>query len=95
MDKLKLTSLLVLTALIFSCSEQKKSEVEQNEELVEEATKPIKVHIDKVHYPIPSPDQMFDFINDAGIKYSKELINDVNKSTNYNDPISKSLNFGV
>jgi hypothetical protein len=48
-----------------------------------------------VHYPIPSPDQMFDFINDAGIDYSKDLINDIKKSSNYNDPISKSLNFGV
>lgn len=82
--------------LIFSCSENDKRKSSKNDtKLEEEASAPIEENLERVYYPIPSPEQMFGFINDNGVSYSKSLTNSTEKADSYITPTSKSLNFGV
>ena len=91
----------IILALVFiaACGEptkQRDSETNENAAALEaEATSPQMGQRDKVFYPIPSPEQMFDFISDAGIKYAKPLMNDPKVAANYIDPSKRALNFGV
>jgi hypothetical protein len=81
---------------LFACTEeQKKEEDTSQEELKKEAEAPMREAKQRAYYPIPSPEQMFGFINDAGIAYSKDLVNDPDKFDKYTDPRRQALNFGV
>jgi|GEM_PF-672639 len=88
---------LALTVILFySCAEKSPNqESRADNELVEKAEEPIKEHLEKAYYPIPSPEQMFGFINDNGIEYSKELISDIELSRSFNDPQTKAIVFGI
>lgn len=63
--------------------------------LEEKAAEPIKEHVNKAYYPIPSPEQMLGFINDLGLVYNKDLMNPVENQDKYNDPHILALNFGI
>lgn len=95
----KLSAFLILPILLAaSCTEPRNLEKEEdrvNDSLKAVALEPAKEHRDKAYYPIPSPEQMFGFINDAGVSYSKQLIQDVSQAQNYNTPTKKALNFGI
>lgn len=88
--------LLVITTILlqFACADdsRKRKKVEQD---VEKAIAPIEQHKQRAFYPIPSPEQMFGFINDNGVSYNVELINSPSNVVNYSDPIKKALNFGI
>ena len=60
-----------------------------------EAQEPMVEHKEKAYYPIPSPEQMFGFINDNGVAYSKLLLNNTSNYKLYSTPGKKALNFGV
>ena len=84
-------------ALFFiGCSEQnnRKTEVVKTDEPKEIAVS-VEDKEKRFFYPIPSPEQMFTFINDNGLKYNKELILGVSLSGDYNDPTHKALVFGI
>lgn len=95
----KIASLLVFPLLIItSCTEPQSADSNQNREedsLKSLALEPAREHKEKAYYPIPSPEQMFGFINDAGVIYNQQLILDVSLAEKYNDPKRKALNFGV
>ena len=82
---------------IFSCAEggDRNKESKEDEALVEEAALPQKQHEERAYYPIPSPEQMFGFINDNGVAYSADLINASSNAETYINPTEKALNFGV
>ena len=90
----------IIGSIIFTaaCGEPTKR-VDENESenpnLEAEAAAPQVEQKEKAYYPIPSPEQMFGFISDAGIEYSNKLINDRKLAENYTDPSKKALNFGV
>ncbi len=97
---MKKVSALFILPLIFiaACSEPqngKSSEDKENDSLKAVALEPVKEYQEKAYYPIPSPEQMFGFINDAGVNYSQGLIQDVSMAEKYNDPKMKALNFGI
>ncbi len=46
-------------------------------------------------YQIPSPDEMFAFIKESGLKYNATLLNPANNAANYTDPTVQSVNFGI
>ncbi|MCK5536567.1 MAG: hypothetical protein KAI79_07055 [Bacteroidales bacterium] len=50
---------------------------------------------EETFYRIPSPDEMFSFLNDKELKYQPELLNPSANADNYIDRKSKELNFGV
>ncbi len=95
LQKFIIGSLILITA----CGEPSKRDEESDSDATNieavEAAAPQVEQREKAFYPIPSPEQMFSFISDAGIQYSKDLINDPNVSKDYVDPIKKALNFGV
>lgn len=80
---------------LVSCADNSDRKNLKDKELEEEAVAPIKEHMNKAYYPIPSPEQMFGFINDNGVGYDNTLLNDVSNSDSYIDPNIKALNFGV
>jgi hypothetical protein len=93
-------SILLMMGLSIACVDQgekrnKDNEKEGKSELKAKAEAPAKEHLDKAYYPIPSPEQMFGFINDNGVEYSKALINSVDNAEKYVEPAQKALNFGV
>lgn len=91
----------IIMALVFfaACGEpakQRENETGENPDaLAGDSTLTEREKPEKVIYPIPSPEQMFDFINDAGIQYAKPLMNDPSIASTYVDPSTKALNFGV
>ena len=95
----KFTAFLALPLLLLaSCSEPttgRSEEERTNDSLKAVATEPAKEHREKAYYPIPSPEQMFGFINDAGVNYKQELIQDPALAQQYNDPKIMALNFGI
>lgn len=97
MKKLIFPAALLCSSIFFSCaeSEQRKGLDAKEERLKEEAAAPQKEHVQRAYYPIPSPEQMFGFINDNGVKYSKELTNNIENVRNYTQPTEKALNFGI
>lgn len=97
MKKFRLLAIFIVGGMIVSCAEETKREAtdDQDQELKSEAEAPIKEHLDKAYYPIPSPEQMFGFINDNGVAYSNQLTNSSENAELYTDPSSQALNFGV
>lgn len=95
----KIYAFLALPLLmIASCSEPtagKSEEEKLNDSLKTVALEPAKEHKEKAYYPIPSPEQMFGFINDAGVNYNKSLIQDISLAEKFNDPKLKALSFGI
>lgn len=97
MKKLNAIFLIPLIAMA-ACTEpvaNRSKEEKAEDSLKKVALEPVKEYKEKAYYPIPSPEQMFGFINDAGVQYNKSLIHDFSVAENYNDPVSKSLNFGI
>lgn len=95
--KKSIFSIFVL-ALLFACAEEKRNreaDKGNKEEEKEKAIAPIEEHKQRAYYPIPSPEQMFGFINDIGLEYSGDLVNTTESIGNYTNPTEKALNFGV
>lgn len=90
---------LIFIAIAFiACSEsnsRKTEEKEVKEDFKAEAEAPLREHLKKVYYPIPSPEQMFSFINENGINYSSELTNPVSNAKELVQPSLQALNFGI
>ena len=84
-----------LLLLLSACTaESKRSETTEKEEVNMEAG-PIEESEKTSYYAIPSPEQMFVFINDNGIDYNKSLVHNYQVAANYTDPNKKALVFGV
>ncbi len=91
-------SFSIIAMILFSCAEEVKEDRREDEkasELEMEAKKPLEDHKEKAYYPIPSPEQMFGFINDAGLSYSQSLMNPTKNYQDYINLTSQALNFGV
>ncbi|MBL4710573.1 MAG: hypothetical protein JKY48_19265 [Flavobacteriales bacterium] len=88
---------LFVMAVVVSCSDENQNRKNKTEEsaIEKEAAAPIEEHNQRAFYPIPSPEQMFGFINDNGLTYSKDLMNDIGRADQYITPSEKALNFGV
>jgi hypothetical protein len=96
MKKITFGFSIALALLLASCAEPAADKANDKEDaLKKEAAKPLKEKREKAYYPIPSPEQMFSFINDNGVGYSKKLMNNAANVSSYSDPISMALNFGV
>lgn len=78
-------------SMLTSCADDPKP-TEQVEEVVEEVVEEIE---NKSYYQIPSPDEMFGFIKESGLKYNSSTLNPIQNATSYNDPKSQALNFGI
>ncbi|MDF1672364.1 MAG: hypothetical protein P1U41_02600 [Vicingaceae bacterium] len=89
--KLAVTLLMVTPlVLLTSCGGDDPIE-EPMEEVVEEVVE----ETNEEYYQIPSPDEMFGFIKESGLKFNGELLNDIQSSTSYTEPTKQAMNFGV
>lgn len=89
-------SLFVIFSIV-ACSDEKQNRKSESEDsaMEKEAAAPIEEYKQRAFYPIPSPEQMFGFINDNGVAYSKALVNDIEAVDQYINPSEKALIFGV
>ena len=79
-------------SVLTSCSgdvEPKEDDTQVLEEVVEEETG------NQSYYQIPSPDEMFGFIKESGLKYNGSTLNPIENLKNYTDPKQQALNFGI
>ena len=89
----KLILPISLLLIFSSCAEQQERkddptvEKKQPEAVVEKQS--------NSYYAMPSPEQMFTFINDNGIAFNKSLVLDPALADNYNDPVRKAIVFGI
>jgi hypothetical protein len=77
-------------SLLTSCSD----DVKPTEEVVEVVEEVVEEE-NTSYYQIPSPDEMFGFIKESGLKYNSASLNPIQNATSYNDPKSQALNFGI
>lgn len=87
-------SLSIFALFTFGCSENDNRK-KVDKKMEKEAAAPIDKHNNRAFYPIPSPEQMFGFINDNGVSYNSALLNDPSNVEKYAQPTEKALNFGV
>ncbi len=88
--------LMLFALLLWNCADGPDRQEERKRAALEkEAQEPMEEKKESVYYPIPSPEQMFGFISDNGVSYSKNLMNPHENYQSYVDPGKKALNFGV
>lgn len=86
-------ALLIGLPMVFltSCGGEDKTD-ETNDDIVEEVIDGLK---NESYYQIPSPDEMFGFIKESGLKYNKAVLNPIQNVNSYTDPKQQTLNFGI
>jgi hypothetical protein len=92
--QMKLVAALMITApflMLTSCGGDEPVE-EPLEEVVEEV---VEEAGNEEYYQIPSPDEMFGFIKESGLKFNGELLNPIQNADSYSDPQKQALNFGI
>ncbi len=89
---LKFTAIIAFPLLLMtSCGEDKPIE-----DLVDDTTEEVVEEVEnKNYYQIPSPDEMFGFIKESGLKYNKSVLNSVQSVDSYTEPTQQALNFGI
>lgn len=65
------------------------------EEPIEEVVEEVVEERNEEYYQIPSPDEMFGFIKESGLKYNGELLNSIQSVDSYTEPTKQAMNFGV
>lgn len=91
--QIKLASAILIATpllLITSCGGD-----EPIEEPIEEVVEEVVEERNEEYYQIPSPDEMFGFIKESGLKYNGELLNSIQSVDSYTDPTKKAMNFGI
>lgn len=84
-----LSSLVVVSALLYSCGGNQETEETTEEVVVEEIT------TEEVTYMLPSPLQIVSLFKNAGLEYVGGLTNSKDNVNNYNAKTGQKINFGV
>ena len=97
---MKSTLLITLLAfLIFACGGNKKPDLEEVEETLEANEMNLPAisaeNIESILASIPHPIELSSHIQETGIEYSRDYLNDTDNSEKYNSSFKKALNFGV
>ncbi len=91
-SKLALAALVALPLIFLTSCGNDEDADDINSDLVEEVISNVK---NESYYQIPSPDEMFGFIKESGLKYNKSMLNPVQNVSSYSEPKQQSLNFGI
>lgn len=97
----KIAFLVLGGALTFvGCSEEAPAtEVKEVESQISE--EPYAVDVNSMDldpnmtYKVPTPNELFEVIKEANIKFNPSVLNNINNLTKYDNPKSQALNFGV
>lgn len=87
---------LVIASSLFLASCGSEGDKKSEESLLPAAEQPAAAKEEvQTFYQIPSPAEMFEFINNGKLKYKSELLNSTDNITTYADKKSQAINFGV
>jgi len=93
---LKILYFLVAAIFIFSCNSEKKKDNSdigiENHALYENF---VEVEDEGIHYKIPSPMEMFIFLERSNAEFQSTKTHDVNKVGNYVSRKNQAINFGI
>jgi len=100
MKNIKYSILLLCTLILFSCTQKKTSNEQQDEakatfDSLMQDTSDIFDNLQVVMHRFPTPGEMFGVIKEGGLQYYDNLINDYKKSDNYLNTKAQALNLGV
>ncbi len=98
MKKLQLyatTAFLAVVMLLGSCSSESDKVQEQLNEEIQIEIEEEEIDDTAYDFVMPSPLQIAAIFKRAGLAYSTETTNSVDKVSNYTDRVSRALNFGV
>lgn len=84
-----ISSLVVISALLYSCGGNHEPEETTEEVVVEE------IATEEVSYMLPSPLQIVSLFKNAGLEYVGGLTNSKDNVNNYNAKTNQKINFGV
>ncbi len=92
----KITIIVALIAVFYSCGGNGKTAKEESN-AVDSTLENTLGQNDSIetYYLIPSPEELFRFIKDGKLKFSKSILNPTTNIDNYMDTRSKELNFGI
>lgn len=95
MRSLQYVSLLLVFIILFaSCrSNNNKNKSRSKEELTKFDS--VKARLNEIYYRFPSPDEMFQYIENKGLQFDKELILPVKDVEKFLDSRSQAVNLGV
>lgn len=96
--KIVTSSLIMLTLLIFvrcnrSGDNHKISEIEKDK-IVDEFREMNK-RANEIYYRFPSPDEMFNFVNNEGLMFEIDLLNPSSNAKKYVDSKTQTINLGI
>ncbi len=88
---------LFTSALLFSCGSDLDADVDVDIDATDstETVEIINTDADQIEYSVPTPNELFDIIKDAGGELNIELVNSLDNEESYIDNKSKALNFGT
>ncbi len=96
---IKTIVLLSFVSIIFSCGSNGSSNVDDGKskkDTIKEETSAVTNDASKeTFYLIPSPEELFRFIQDGNLRFSEKFLNSKNNVNNYISRRSKELNFGI
>lgn len=89
--------ILFASIFIFGCaSDGEKKKTTEDEESVEAVEQEVnEFYSQNITYKLPSPVELYIFLEDNGATYEKELINKPENKSKYYTVQSKTLNFGI
>ena len=87
--------MLSTTFMLWSCVSA--PEVEDSEEIIEEANDEVEANEGEkiVYYGTPSLVEVASLMKSTGVVFTGEMMNDLNEASNYNEQHIKALNLGV
>lgn len=89
----------VILVLLYSCASEDNKEIQkvdtQKIEVNKTTSKPDAQQQSNVAFRIPSPVELYIFMNELEVPFDKELLSDVEKVENYYTLKEKAVNFGV
>lgn len=92
---IKTIVILSITTALFSCTGSGTSNNNDDENTEAVQSQQNEPNNTETYYLIPSPEELFRFIKDGKLKFSKSILNPSENLDTYIDTKSKELNFGV
>lgn len=97
MDKIRILQIVILISfslLLANCGQEATSTNDADQVITVEPEDKID-QLGETFYQIPSPEELFAFVQDGELTYKEYLQNSIENASKYTDVKSKELNFGI
>ncbi|PIE86269.1 MAG: hypothetical protein CSA05_01395 [Bacteroidia bacterium] len=93
-ERFPLASILIMLLFVLGCAnESQKNKTEKDVLDFPQETKTDQ--LGETFYQIPSPEELFAFVQEGDLTYKQSLLNDIENASKYTDVRAKELNFGI